>query len=109
GAPASSLCRCLSSLTACRFRLGAAGRYDRRAGSPNGEGRWRPARSQSFICDFFWIEKSMKMHDEIAHVGIVHSLLRLCPPRRLGALVVREDADDVEPVQVPETQVFQRI
>src|SRR5438067_10666489 len=44
----------------------------------------------------------MQVYDEIAHVGVVDGLLRLCLPGRIGCGVVRIDADDIEPVEVLE-------
>src|SRR5262245_31916503 len=44
----------------------------------------------------------MQMDDEVAHVGIIDSLLRLCLPRDIGAGVIREDADDVDLVEILE-------
>src|ERR1700693_324393 len=48
------------------------------------------------------IEQPVQMDDEIAHLRIVHGLLRLAPPSRIGGGVIRVDADDVELVEVLE-------
>jgi hypothetical protein len=44
----------------------------------------------------------MQMHDEVSHFGIVDGTLRLCFPGRIGARIVRKDADDVEFAEVTE-------
>src|SRR6266699_740751 len=54
-----------------------------------------------------WIEQPVEMNDEIAHVGVVDGLLRLCLPRRVRGRVVREHADDFDLVQIPERRVLE--
>src|SRR3954447_23618123 len=44
----------------------------------------------------------MQVHDEVTHMGIVDGLLRLRLPGRIGAGIVRIDADDIEFAQVAE-------
>jgi len=44
----------------------------------------------------------MEVHDEIAHVGVVHSLLRLRLPGRVSGRVVRENPNDFHLVQILE-------
>ena len=53
-----------------------------------------------------WIEQPVEVDHEVAHVGVVHGLLRLRFPRRMGAGVIRVDADDVDLVEVLERDVF---
>ena len=47
------------------------------------------------------------MDDEVAHVGIVHGLLRLRLPGRMGGGVVGKHADDFDLVEVLERGVFE--
>src|SRR6202011_2502708 len=49
-----------------------------------------------------WIEKPMQMHDEIAHLRIVDRRLRLRFPGSIGSCVIREDADDIERIEILE-------
>ena len=42
------------------------------------------------------------MHDEVAHLRIVHRRLRLGLPRRVRGLIVRIDADNVQCVEIAE-------
>jgi hypothetical protein len=51
----------------------------------------------------------MHVHDEIPHVSVVHSLLRLGSPRRVGAGIIRVDADDVEVVEILELGPAERL
>ena len=51
------------------------------------------------------IEQPVQMHDEIAHLGIVDGLLRLGPPCRMGAGVIRIDADDIDILEIPEFDI----
>jgi len=44
----------------------------------------------------------MQVHDEIAHMRVVHARLRLGLPGRVGGGVVRVDPDDVQLRKVPE-------
>src|SRR6266567_2679986 len=48
------------------------------------------------------IEQPMHVDDEIAHLGIVNSLLRLGLPCRISAGIVRINADDIELIKVLE-------
>ena len=48
------------------------------------------------------------MHDEIAHMRIVHGLLGLRLPGRQRARIIGEDSDDIEIVEVTELQVRER-
>src|SRR3954471_11749552 len=54
-----------------------------------------------------WIEQPVQVHHEVAHVGVVHGLLRLRLPRRIGGGVIRENADDFHLVQILEGRVFE--
>ena len=47
------------------------------------------------------------MNDEVAHVGIVHGLLRLRFPGGMSRCVVGEHADDFDLVEVLERGVFE--
>lgn len=47
------------------------------------------------------------MDDEISHMGVVHGLLRLLPPRFLGAGEIGKDADDIELVDIAEIDTIQ--
>src|SRR5262249_62319276 len=49
------------------------------------------------------------MHDEIAHVRVVHRSLRHPPPGLVGLRVVRIDADDVEFAQIGKFDVLKRL
>src|SRR4051812_5732884 len=42
------------------------------------------------------------MHDEISHMRVVHCLLRLGLPGRIGGRIIRIDADEIELVQILE-------
>src|SRR5882757_552565 len=53
------------------------------------------------------IEQPVQMHDEVAHMGVVYGLLRLCPPRRMGRGVIREQADDFHLIEILESRVFE--
>lgn len=53
------------------------------------------------------VEEAVQMDDKIAHVRIVHRRLGLGAPCRLGRLVVREDADDVELIEISELYAVQ--
>src|SRR5258708_19925300 len=44
----------------------------------------------------------MHVNDEIAHMGIVNSLLRLGLPCRISSGIVRINADDIEPIEILE-------
>src|SRR4051794_23529886 len=48
------------------------------------------------------LEQAVQVDDEIAHLGVVDARLGLCLPSRIGAGVVRIDADEVEPGEVLE-------
>jgi len=48
----------------------------------------------------------MQVNDEITHVGVVDSLLRLGLPRRQCTRVIGIHADDVELVEVAELDLF---
>ena len=54
-----------------------------------------------------WIEQPVQVHDEIAHVGVVHGLLRLRLPRRIGGCVIRENADDFHLIEILERRMFE--
>ena len=42
------------------------------------------------------------MHNEISHLRIVHGLLCLGAPRRIGGGIIRKDADDIDLAQILE-------
>lgn len=44
----------------------------------------------------------MQVHDEIAHMSIIDSLLSLRFPRGLGCLVIGVDANDIEVLKISE-------
>ena len=49
-----------------------------------------------------WIEQPVEVDDEIAHVGVVDSFLRLCFPGGISSGVVRIDADKFDLVEILE-------
>src|ERR1700726_4798005 len=49
-----------------------------------------------------WIEQPVEMDHEIAHVGVVHGLLRLGLPGRVGGGVIGKHADDFHLVEILE-------
>ena len=53
------------------------------------------------------VEQAMQMDHEIAHVGVVHRLLRLRLPRRIGGRVIGLDADDLDLIEVLERHVLE--
>ena len=53
------------------------------------------------------VEQAMQMDHEIAHVGVVHRLLRLRLPRRIGGRVVGIYTDDVHLIEILERDVFE--
>src|ERR1700733_8247802 len=53
-----------------------------------------------------WIEQPMEMDHEIAHMGVVHGLLRLGLPGRIGGRIIREHADDFHLVEILESVVL---
>jgi len=54
-----------------------------------------------------WIEQPVEVDHEIAHVGVVDGLLRLCFPGRVGGRVIREHADDFHLVEILEGRVLE--
>ena len=52
-----------------------------------------------------WIEETMQMHDEIAHVRVVNRLLCLRTPRRVGLGVIRINANDVDFLEILEFDI----
>ena len=56
---------------------------------------------------FLGIKQPMHVHHEVAHVGVVDSLLRLRLPGSIGGRVVRIDADDIQLVEILEFDVAQ--
>src|SRR3954452_18199005 len=54
-----------------------------------------------------WIEQPVEGHDEITHLGVIHGLLRLGLPCRIGGRVVRKNADDVHLVEILERRVLE--
>src|ERR1700752_1012499 len=48
------------------------------------------------------LEQAMQVHDEIAHLRVIHRLLRLGFPGRIGRGVIRIEADDFDLVEVLE-------
>src|ERR1700751_1194043 len=51
------------------------------------------------------IKQPVEMDDEIAHLRVIDGVLRLAPPGRMGARVIRIDADDVELAEVLEFDI----
>jgi hypothetical protein len=58
------------------------------------------------LCVLTWIEQPVEVDDEIAHLGVVHSLLRLGLPGREGGRVIREYADDFYLLKILERDVL---
>jgi hypothetical protein len=54
-----------------------------------------------------WIEQPMEMDHEVAHVGIVHGLLRLRFPGCVSGSVIGEHTDDFDLIEVLERGVFE--
>ena len=52
------------------------------------------------------VEQPVEMDDEIAHVGIVHGLLRLGLPGRMGGRVIGKYADDLHLIEILERGVL---
>jgi hypothetical protein len=46
------------------------------------------------------VEQPVQMNDEVTHQGVVDRLLRFSLPRRLGARVIREDADKLDFIEI---------
>ena len=53
------------------------------------------------------IEQPVEMDNEVAHVGVVHGLLRLRLPGRVCGGVIGLHADDIDLVEVLERDVFE--
>src|SRR5665213_2830737 len=54
-----------------------------------------------------WIEQPVEMDHEIAHVGVVHGLLRLGFPGSVRGRVVREHADDFHLIEILEGRMLE--
>ena len=54
-----------------------------------------------------WVEQPVEVNHEVAHVGVVHGLLRLRLPGRVSGRVIRIHADDLDLVEVLEGDVFE--
>src|SRR6185369_9968754 len=52
------------------------------------------------------IEQPVQVHDEVTHMSVIHRLLRLRLPRRIGGRVIRKNADDFHLVEILEGRVF---
>jgi hypothetical protein len=61
----------------------------------------------SFFLVHFRVEKTVHVHDKIAHMGIVHGPLRGPFPGIVGAGVVRIHANDIKLIQILELDVSQ--
>ena len=48
------------------------------------------------------IEQPVEMDNEITHMRVIHGLLRLCLPCRIGGGVIRVHADDFHLVEILE-------
>jgi hypothetical protein len=48
------------------------------------------------------VEQPVQMHDEIAHMGVVHAPVGCVAPGGVRLGVIRVDADDIERLQVEE-------
>src|SRR5579871_4736891 len=62
--------------------------------------------SVGILRHFFRVEQTMQMHDEVAHMGIVHGLLSLGPPCLVGFSVIRIEPDDVDLAEILELYIF---
>src|SRR5258708_27369950 len=49
-----------------------------------------------------WIEQPVEMDDEIAHVGVIHGLLRFGFPGRVSGRVIGIHADDIHLIEILE-------
>jgi len=54
-----------------------------------------------------WIEQPVEVNHEVAHVGVVHGLLRLRLPGRVSGCVIGIYADDIDLVEILERDVFE--
>ena len=54
-----------------------------------------------------WIEQPVQVNHEVAHVGIVHGLLRLRFPGCVSGSVIGEHTDDFDLIEVLERGVFE--
>ena len=54
-----------------------------------------------------WIEQPVEVNHEVAHVGVVHGLLRLRLPGSVGGCVIGIHPDDFDLVEVLERGVFE--
>ena len=54
-----------------------------------------------------WIKEAVEVDHEVAHVGIVHGLLRFGLPGRMGGCVIGEHPDDFNLIEVLEGRVFE--
>ena len=54
-----------------------------------------------------WIEQPVEVDHEVAHVGIVHGLLRLRLPGGMSGCVIGKHADDFDLVEILERGVFE--
>ena len=54
-----------------------------------------------------WIEQPVEVNHEVAHVGVVHGLLRLRLPGRVSGCVIGIHADDLDLVEILEGGVFE--
>jgi hypothetical protein len=59
------------------------------------------------LCVLTRIQQPMEMNDEKAHVRIVHGLLRLCLPGRVGGRVIGVDPDDLDLIEILESVVLE--
>ena len=59
------------------------------------------------LCVLLRIEQPVEVNDEVAHLGVVHGLLRFRLPGRIGGRVVRVDSDDLDFVQILEGVVLE--
>src|ERR1700733_8763705 len=53
-----------------------------------------------------WIEQPVEMDHEIAHVGVVHGLLRLGLPGGMGGRVIGKHADDFHLIEILEGRML---
>ena len=54
-----------------------------------------------------WIEQPVEMNHKIAHVGVVHGLLRLGLPGGVSARVIGKHADDFHLIEILERDVLE--
>src|SRR5690606_25725279 len=69
---------------------------------------YRASCSALAACSGIGLEEPMQMDDEVAHMRVVHGLLRLGAPGTFGRVVVWEKPHDIELVEIAERHLVQR-